>query len=219
MDQMLAAPFAPRRRFFASPAACAAALGFGALLAASSGAASAATVTIDGKPAAPVYERSGHLLVPFRAPMEQLGAKVGWQPPTATATMGGEQLVTIHIHDVNATIKGTPHTLSVAAELIDGRAYLPVEALADISNAKVDYAADRQSAIVTGWDLAGISAVAAAAPGGSTMKLDSNSNPTPYYYAGYPGPPTWFWILGFGSVLGAIAVFLADASVRGMKPK
>jgi hypothetical protein len=132
--------------------------------------------------------------------------------------MDGEQLVTIHIHDANATIKGTPRTLSVAAELIDGRAFLPVEALADISNAKVGYSSDRQSASVSGWDLAGIGAVAATSPGGA-MKLDSNSNPTPYYYAGYPGPPTWFWILGFGSILGAIAVFLADASVRGMKPK
>jgi hypothetical protein len=54
---------------------------------------------------------------------------------------------------------------------------------------------------------------------GTTQKLDSNSNPTPYYYAGYPGPPTWFWILGFGSFLGAVAIYFADRSVRGMKPK
>jgi hypothetical protein len=53
----------------------------------------------------------------------------------------------------------------------------------------------------------------------AAMKIDSNSNPTPYYYAGYPGPPTWFWILGFGSGLGAVAIYFADKSVREMKPK
>jgi hypothetical protein len=51
------------------------------------------------------------------------------------------------------------------------------------------------------------------------MKIDSNSNPTPYYYAGYPGPPTWFWILGFGSGLAAVAIYFADKSVRASKPQ
>lgn len=125
---MLAALFAPRRRFFALRPGFAATLGLGALLALSAGAAPAAMVTIDGKPALSGSQRS---------------AQAGGRP---------------------------------------------------------------------------ITVIAATTPDGA-QKLDSNSNPTPYYYAGYPGPPTWFWILGFGSLLGAIAIFIADASVRGMKPK
>jgi hypothetical protein len=211
---MLTAFIASYRRMIDSRSLVAA-VGALAFIVAGAGAASAATVTINGTPVKPVYERSGHLLVPFRAPMEQLGAKVDWQAPTATATMNGEQLVTIHIDDSNATIKGNPRKLSVAPELIDNLAYVPVEALADISNAKVEYASDRHSATVTNWDLAGISAIAALA-GGAT-KLDSNSNPTPYYYGGYPGPPTWFWILAFSSIVSALVVFMADAAVRGSK--
>ena len=188
-----------------------AAFAAGILVAAVAGAAAAATVTINGVPVTPVYARSGHLLVPFRKPLEQIGAKVDWQKPTATATYGGEQLVTIHIAQTRALLKGHERQLSVAPELIGGLAYVPVEALADISNAKVEYSADRQTATVTNWDLAGINAIAAIAAG---PVLDSHSNPVPYYYSGYPGPPTWFWILVFSSIVSAFVVFAADASVR-----
>ena len=46
--------------------------------------------------------------------------------------------------------------------------------------------------------------------------LDGNKETIgkPYYYGGYPGPPCWFWILAFSSILAAFVVFAADASVR-----
>lgn len=39
----------------------------------------------------------------------------------------------------------------------------------------------------------------------------------PYYYSGYPGPPTWFWILVFSSVVAAVVVFVADGSVKNTR--
>jgi hypothetical protein len=47
-------------------------------------------------------------------------------------------------------------------------------------------------------------------------ELDGNKETIgkPYYYGGYPGPPTWFWILAFSSILAAVVVFVADGSVR-----
>ncbi len=75
------------------------------------------------------------------------------------------------------------------------------------------------AAFLAACALASPLAATAGPTAGTTQKIDSNSNPTPYYYAGYPGPPTWFWILGFGSFLGAVAIYFADRSVRGMKPK
>jgi hypothetical protein len=47
-------------------------------------------------------------------------------------------------------------------------------------------------------------------------ELDGNKETIgkPYYYGGYPGPPTWFWILAFSSILAAVVVVVADGSVR-----
>jgi hypothetical protein len=122
------------------------------------------TVTLDGRPVTPVYQRNGHLLVPFRAPMESIGATVNWSAPTATANMNGAQLVTVNIGDSNALIKGTTHQLSVAPELITNNAFVPVEALADICGAQVTYSVDRNSATIVGCTLANIDAIAATGP-------------------------------------------------------
>jgi hypothetical protein len=49
--------------------------------------------------------------------------------------------------------------------------------------------------------------------------LDGNKETIgkPYYYGGYPGPPTWFWIIAFSCIVSAVVVFVADASVRNAK--
>jgi hypothetical protein len=121
--------------------------------------ASAATVTIDGIPIPDAVAQGGDLLVPFRAPMEQIGATVDWTDPVATASMGDQQLVQVTIGKTESLLYGNPHTLSVAPVLVNNLSYVPVELLADISHATVTYSADKTSAAVTNFDLAGISDV------------------------------------------------------------
>ncbi len=56
--------------------------------------------------------------------------------------------------------------------------------------------------------------VAAHQAGIALAEYDPQKGGNPYYYSGYPGPPTWFWILVFSSVVAAVVVFVADGSVK-----
>ncbi len=131
------------------------------------GSAMAATVSIDGQPVTDVVPKDGHLMVPFRAPLEAIGATVTWDDATniASATYGGSELVTVTIDSTQASVTGNPRTLTVAPVLENHTAYIPVEMLADISHATVAYAPDHQSATVTNWDLAGVNDVGNRASG------------------------------------------------------
>ena len=151
-------------------------------------AAAAESVTIDGTNVQNVVARNHHLLIPFRAPMEQLGATVQWANPTATASMNGGELMKVNVGDVNGTIQGNPHQMSVPPELIDGLAYIPVEVLGDISRATVVYSPDRTSATVTNFDLAGVESVGSG--GGASEGLDA----------------PWLWVFLL-PISGAVAAF------------
>jgi hypothetical protein len=123
----------------------------------------AASVTIDGQPVSGAVAKDGHLMVPFRAPLEAIGATVAWDDATsvASATYDNAQLVTVKIGSTEATVTGTSKDLSVAPVLENHLAYIPVEMLGDISHAKVTYSPDRRSATVTDWDLAGVNDIGA----------------------------------------------------------
>jgi hypothetical protein len=95
----------------------------------------AAIVTIDGAPVTGVIVHEGHILVPFRVPMEALGATY---------------------------IDSNPKTLTVAPVLVSGLEYVPVEMLPEISNAKLDLSADGTTATITDFDLAGVHAAGGA---------------------------------------------------------
>jgi hypothetical protein len=157
-------------------------------------AADAASVTIDGKPVDGVVVKSGHLMVPFRAPLEALGASVAWDDATnvASSTYAGAPLLSVTIGSTDALVTGQSHALRVAPVLENHLAYIPVETLADVSHAKVDVAADGQSATVTGWDLQGLNDVGG---GGSGIFLW-----------------LWVWIL----VVGGFAYIGASIMVAGM---
>ncbi len=159
------------------------------------GSAMAATVSIDGQPVTDVIPKDGHLMVPFRAPLEAIGATVTWDDATnvASATYGGAQLVTVTIASTQATVTGNPKTLSVAPVLENHLAYIPVETLADISHATVEYSADRQSATVTNWDLAGINDVGAGLAGVL---------------------PIWVWILALGGILCWVIMLILDRMLQ-----
>jgi hypothetical protein len=171
-----------------------------ALVTAATGAsAMAATVSIDGQPVTDVVPKDGHLMVPFRAPLEALGATVAWDDASnvASATYNGAELVRVTMDSTAATVTGNPRTLSVAPVLENHVAYIPVEMLADISHATVLYSPDHQTATVTGWDLAGVN--------------DVGSNP-----GGVLG--IWVGILAFGGVFcWAIAIVTERSISRGVR--
>jgi hypothetical protein len=87
----------------------------------SAGIASAATVTIDGAPVTGVVLHEGHLLVPFRAPMQQIGATVVWtnSVQTGVASASGKELIRTKIGSKTAVINGAPKVITVAPVLIE----------------------------------------------------------------------------------------------------
>jgi hypothetical protein len=56
--------------------------------------------------------------------------------------------------------------------------------------------------------------VAAHQTGIALAEYTAQRGGDPYYYSGYPGPPTWFWIIVFSCVVSAVVVFVADGSVK-----
>ncbi|MGD0471795.1 MAG: stalk domain-containing protein [Candidatus Velthaea sp.] len=133
----------------------------------SSGVSSAATVTIDGAPVTGTILHEGHLMVPFRAPMQQIGATVVWtdKVKTGVASAQGHELIRTAIGSKTVVIKGAPKVITVAPALIEPQhlEYIPVEILPQISRAKLTFSPDRKSAVITNFDLGGVAAAAAAA--------------------------------------------------------
>jgi hypothetical protein len=177
---------APRRRI---------ALGLLLLAACAPSAALAADVTLDGRPLDGAVVSGGRLMIPFSAPLEAIGAQIVWDDRTgvATATYNDLPLVTIKTGSAQAAVVGSILTLSAAPVQQNHVAYIPVKALAEISTATVTLDPEHESAVVTGWDLAGIHEAGATA--GRTLL------------------GVWAWILaagGLGSLLTARAVFVVQ---------
>jgi hypothetical protein len=153
----------------------------------------AATVTIDGAPVTGVIVHEGHILVPFRVPMESLGATVDWSDATrtGTASMSGAELVRATVGQETAYIDNNPKTLTVAPVLVSGLEYVPVEMLPEISSAKLNLSADGTTATITGFDLAGVHAAGGGGgvdPQGKLLYL-------------------WVWLLPISAILCAIVFF------------
>jgi hypothetical protein len=133
----------------------------------SAGIASAATVTIDGAPVTGVVLHEGHLMVPFRAPMQQIGATVVWtnSVQTGVASASGKELIRTKIGSKTAVISGAPKVITVAPVLIEPQhlEYIPVEVLPEISAAKLTISADGSTATITHFDLVGVNAAGPAA--------------------------------------------------------
>ena len=87
--------------------------------------------------------RSGRVLVPFRAIFEALGARVEWDAQTYTATAYGEKgdVIEIRPGDLTASINGAAYTLDVPAEIVSSRTLVPVRFVSEALGAQVDYAA------------------------------------------------------------------------------
>lgn len=95
------------------------------------------------------YVKNGRTLVPFRFLAEALGATVGWDANTSTASLnlqGSEVKVTIG--SKNASINNTAATLDVPAEVTGGRTFIPLRFVSEALGAKVDYNSETKAVSV-----------------------------------------------------------------------
>lgn len=101
----------------------------------------------------PPVERSGRLLVPMRAIFEALGAQVGWDgvTSTATATKGG-RTVAVTIGSTTAYVDGEPVELDAPAEKMDWRTLVPLRFVATALGARVDYFGSERLCEIRGAD-------------------------------------------------------------------
>lgn len=163
--------------------------------------ASAAVVTIDGAPVSGAVVHDGHLMVPFRVPMEQIGATVAWSDAaeTGVASVSGHELVRTLIGSNTAFIDSFPKELTAAPVLIDHVEYVPVALLPQISHARISYSDDGTSATVVGFDRAGIDAVGADSASGD---------------AGGRNVYLWVWLLPISAVLCGAAYIILKAQLE-----
>ena len=106
-------------------------------------------------------------VVPFRAIFEALGYEVDWNQDTQTVTgVKGDITLTMVIGSTEATIKTTETpvnigsgevdtflekvvTLDVPPQIVDGRTLVPVRAVGEMSNYKVDWDNDARKVLIT----------------------------------------------------------------------
>lgn len=107
------------------------------------GAAGAINLVVDGATVqtdVPPVVIDGRTLVPVRALFESLGATVGWNEATQTATATkGTTIVSVQIGSTTAYVSGTAKTLDVPAQTVKGRTMVPARFVAESLGAAVDW--------------------------------------------------------------------------------
>ena len=89
-------------------------------------------------------------LVPFRAIFEALGADVEWEAETRTAKGARDDIaVAIQIDNKIMKINGADFELDVPAQIIGDRTMVPVRAISESFDAKVDWVPETRTVIVT----------------------------------------------------------------------
>ena len=92
----------------------------------------------------------GRTLVPMRAIFEALGATVGWDDATKTATgKTASTEVSLTIDKKDAKVNGAVKTLDVPAQIIEGRTMVPARFVAESLGCKVDWDANTKTVIIT----------------------------------------------------------------------
>ncbi|HEY3364935.1 MAG TPA: alpha/beta fold hydrolase [Symbiobacteriaceae bacterium] len=91
----------------------------------------------------------GRTLVPVRAVAEALGATVQWNAATKTVTVVGGHAVSLTIGKALAIVDNKPVTLDVAAQIIDGRTFVPVRFLGEAFGFAVAWDAGAQAVKLT----------------------------------------------------------------------
>lgn len=112
-------------------------------------------VTIDGTAitftkdsGSPFIDSNSRTLVPLRIVMEQYGCAVGWDKNTYTASVAmGGTTVLVPIGKKQIQINDTTISIDAAAQIKDGRTYLPIRAVLEAFGAAVGW--DNSSRTVT----------------------------------------------------------------------
>lgn len=120
------------------------------------GSAGATSLIVDGKTVqsdVPPAITDGRTLVPVRALFESLGATVGWDDATqtATATKGGT-VISMQIGSQTAYVNGAAASLDVPAQTIDGRTMVPARFVAESLGAQVTWEADTDTVYIATTD-------------------------------------------------------------------
>lgn len=106
-------------------------------------AAGATSLVVDGtnvQTDVPPVIVDGRTLVPVRALFESLGATVGWEESTQTATATkGSTVISMQIGNTTAYVNGVAKTLDVSAQTIEGRTMAPARFVAESLNATVNW--------------------------------------------------------------------------------
>lgn len=178
------------------------------------GSAGATSLIVDGKTVqsdVPPVITDGRTLVPVRALFESLGATVGWDDATqtATATKGGT-VISMQIGSQTAYVNGAATSLDVPAQTVDGRTMVPARFVAESLGAQVEWdAANDQVKITTGAQPAKAptqnTSVSAPADGESRTVYITKTGKR-YHYDSNCNGGTY------------IASTLAEAQARGLTP-
>ncbi len=91
----------------------------------------------------------GRTMVPMRAIFEALGAEVGWDGDTRTATGTlGEHTVSIQVGAKTALVDGETHTLDVPAQILQNRMMVPARFISEALGCTVSWDGATQTAAV-----------------------------------------------------------------------
>lgn len=88
----------------------------------------------------PPVIKEGRTLIPVRAIMNGLGAKVEWNNETKVATITrDDKVITLNLLTGEATVNGEAVELDVPAEIISNRTFVPLRFVAQTLGEKVNY--------------------------------------------------------------------------------
>jgi hypothetical protein len=95
--------------------------------------------------------RGDRVMVPLRGVLEQMGARVDWDPASQTVTARRDKTrVRLRIGEVTAAVDGSPVTLDVPALIIDGSTMVPLRFVSEALGGDVHWdAADEMVQINT----------------------------------------------------------------------
>jgi len=89
-------------------------------------------------------------LVPLRALAETMGATVGWDGPTETATFTlRDRTVQVKVGSRNALVNGQVYQMLAAAQKIDDRTLVPLRFVAEALGARVEWDGDTMTVTIT----------------------------------------------------------------------
>ena len=92
----------------------------------------------------------GRTLVSLRAIFEAMGATVDWNQETQTVTSSKDGIsISLTIGSNTMYKNGSPIELDVPAQVVNDRTLVPVRAIAEAYNAKVDWDNDTRTVIIT----------------------------------------------------------------------